>query len=243
MKKILTFISLISLTLGLVSADIVQNQKVYAAANIIKAFACDNNRSVNYHYVKEAKAVAIIPNSVRFGAVASLNSGDGIFVMKDFDGKWSSPAFIKYRGIGIGVQAGLESGDLVLIFQTSKSFMNLFNGMDTLEFNAGITPVKGGTVGFVTDLPEVSAWIVKNGPTSGVYFGATIDINKLSIDQASTNDYYEKLIDIQDILNNSLKDSKYTKMLKDTMDKYFGNYQYYCDCASCACNASPTYKK
>lgn len=243
MKKFLAFVSLVLLTLGLVSADVTQNQKVYAAANIVKAFACDNNRSVDYNYVKEAKAVAIIPNVVKSGAVVSASSGDGIFIMKDFDGKWTSPVFIKYKGLGIGAQVGIESADLILIFQTSKSFMNLFEGMDTLELNAGVSAVKGYSAGFVTDYPELSAWIVKTGKTSGVYLGAAVDINRLSVDQASTNDYYEKLWDVTDILNGSPKDSQYTKMLKDTLDKYFGNYQYYCDCVSCPCNASKTYKK
>ena len=36
-----------------------------------------------------------------------------------------------------------------------------------------------------------------------------------------TNDYYERMYAIEDIYNNSPKDSRYTKKLKEIINKYF----------------------
>ncbi|MBF6669164.1 hypothetical protein CSPB12327_03265 [Campylobacter sp. RM12327] len=44
----------------------------------------------------------------------------------------------------------------------------------------------------------------------------------MRINDQDTNDYYERMYDYEDILNNSPKDSVQTKALKKILEKYFG---------------------
>lgn len=217
------------LTISL-KADIVQNQQVYATSNVIKAFACDNNQSIPANYIKNAKAVAILTDVKRAGVIVSAQIGDGVFSMKDEYGNWSAPLFIKYKGFGVGLQAGYESSDVVVLFQTSKSFQDIFTGLDTLEANAGISLGSGSKIGNATDLPDVSAWMITPGKVTGIYFGATFDVGKLSVNDQATNDYYGRIYDYEDILNDSPKVTKYTKIFKKTLAEYLGDMRYYCDC-------------
>lgn len=220
MKKI--FAALLVLFVS-ASADVTQNQQVYAAANVLKSFGCDVNRTFEEKYLRHAKAVAILTDVTRTGLIASVQRGDGVFSMKDMDGKWTSPIMIKYRGLGIGVQAGIESRDVIVLFQTSKSFRDIFEGMDTLELSAGASIFDGGySAGAMTDIPEVSAWMVNHGEVSGLYLGAALDFGRFTIDNQATNDYYGRIYDYEDILNGSPKDTKYSKMLKNTLDIYLG---------------------
>lgn len=220
MKKIL--LGLVLLCLG-ANADVTQNEKVYAAANVVKSFGCDTNRTFEEKYLKHAKAVAILTDVTRIGLVASVQKGDGVFVTRDFNGNWTPPLLINYRGFGAGIQAGIESRDVIVLFQTSKSYRDIFEGMNTFEANAGVAAFDSGYgEGAMTDLPEVSAWMVNHGEITGLYFGATLDFGRFKVDDQATNDYYGRIYDYGDILNGSPRDSKYTRMLKNTLDTYLG---------------------
>lgn len=226
MKKFL--FSLIFTACSFLSADVVQNQQVYAASNVISSFAHDNNFSIPVEYVKNAKAVAILTDVKRSSLVVSTRYGDGVFSAKDpISGEWSAPIFLKYKGFGIGAQAGYETSDIVVLFQTTKSYQDIFNGMDTLELNAGASLVEGGRSGIATDIPDISAWLVSPGEVTGVYLGVSLDFGRISIDDQATNDYYERIYDYGDILNGSPKDTKYTKIFKTTLKKYLNDHKYY----------------
>lgn len=233
MRKLL-LASLVTFFAISANADVTQNQQVYAAANVIKSFACANNLSIPASYVKNAKAVAILTDVKRAGAILTTQYGDGVFSAKDEYGNWSAPIFLKYRGFGVGPQVGYESSDIVVLFQTTKSYQDLFTGLETLEINAGAALGDGGVRGGrATDIPDVSAWMVSPGEVTGIYLGASVDLGKISIDDQATNDYYERIYDYQDILNDSPKASKYTRMFKGTLAKYLGDVRYYYECKNC----------
>lgn len=228
MKKIL--LGLVLLCLG-ANADVTQNEKIYAAANVVKSFGCDTNRTFQDKYLKHAKAVAILTDVTRTGVVASVQRGDGVFITRDFNGNWTSPLMIRYRGFGVGVQAGIESADIIVLFQTSKSYRDIFEGMDTLEVNAGASIFDGGySGGAITDIPEVSAWMIGYGEVSGLYVGASLDFGRITIDDQATNDYYGRIYDYEDIINGSPRDSKYTRMLKNTLDTYISGNRANAQC-------------
>ncbi|PSM52616.1 putative lipid-binding protein (SYLF/DUF500 domain) [Campylobacter blaseri] len=212
------------------NADVFQNQQVYAAANVINSFGCEANKTISEKYIKNAKAVVVLTDVVKSGLIASVQSGNGIFSMKDENGDWTSPIMVRYRGFGAGLQAGYQSTDIVMLFQTSKSFRDLFNGQDTLELNAGVSFVEGKSAGVATDLPEVSAWMVRPGEVTGIYIGASIDFGRLTIDDQATNDYYDRIFTYDDILNGSPKDSKYTRVLKSSLSKNLGKERIYGTC-------------
>lgn len=217
------FLLLFALFATFASADLLQNQKVYSATNILKNFACDSAITPQTENIEQIKAIAIISGLKKTAAVASVQSGEGIFVIKQHNGEWSDPLFFDYKGLGLGIQAGYEVSDIVLLFKSSRSFKNFTDGQKTLEFNVGATFINGGGMGFSTDLPEISAHIVTSSDKRGMYFGASIDSAKFIISNQSNNDYYERIYDYEDILNGSPKDTKYTKALKDVLNKYFGN--------------------
>ena len=225
MKKLL--LSTILVLCGYLHADVSANQEVIAATNVVKSFAHDKNFGASVQSIKNAKAVAILTDVKRLAAGASIQYGDGIFSVKDENGEWSAPIFIKYRGFGAGVQAGYETSDIVMLFQTTKSYQDIFNGMETLEVNAGATVVEGYRSGAATDFPDISAWMVSPGEQTGLFVGASIDRAKIVIDDQLTNDYYGRIYDYEDILNDSPKASKYTKNLKETLTKYITNAEAY----------------
>ena len=242
MKK---FLLLASVALcGLLHADVVANQEVIAATNVVRSFVAANNFGTDERYLTSAKAVAILTDVKRLAAGASLQYGDGIFSVKGENGEWSSPIFIKYKGYGVGLQAGYETSDIVMIFHTTKSYQDIFTGTDTLEINVGAAAGGvGRRTGRATDLPDISAWMVSPGEQTGVYLGVSIDNGRITIDDQLTNDFYERIYDYEDILNDSPRANKYAKRWKEVMRKYFTNGEKYGANSSAAIPVNHVQKK
>src|SRR4051812_11138377 len=66
----------------------------------------------------DAQAVAVFPNVVKAGFVVGGRHGRGVVLCRGKDGVWSDPAFVRLTGAGVGLQAGVESADVVLVFKT-----------------------------------------------------------------------------------------------------------------------------
>lgn len=229
MKKILLSLSLF-LCGTFASADIIQDQQLYASMNAIKAFAFDNNRSIDSYLIKRAKAVAILMDVRKNGVIVSKSSGKGVFSMKADNGEWSNPIMLRYKGYGLGPQLGFAAGDVIVLFNTSESFNGLFNDKDYISANvAAAIGSAGAKSGSATDVPELTAWAVAPGKINGAYVGASIDVGRISIDRQATYDLYGRMYTYEDILNGSPKETKNLKFFKETLTKYLGDAQYYKD--------------
>ena len=64
----------------------------------------------------EARAIVIVPDTLKIGLVLGGRRGHGVVSVKNPDGTWSNPAFVALTGGSIGFQAGVQSSDVVLVF-------------------------------------------------------------------------------------------------------------------------------
>ncbi len=58
--------------------------------------------------------------------------GKGIAMAKLSDDTWSNPVFVTITGGSVGLQAGVQSVDLVLIFKHASTLENIGKGSFTL---------------------------------------------------------------------------------------------------------------
>ena len=221
MKKILNVALCILALSQLAFADFTQNQKVKTSLNILNDFGVNNEKNKKYN-LKDVTGIAIIPSMVKSGFIFSGHDGKGIFVAKNDDNEWSAPIFVDYKGVGFGAQAGYKSMDVVLLFKTSRSWAGLVDGKGTIDLSVDAAFLAAGEqAGALTDLPEISAWVVESGKGNGLFLGVSINTSMMVVNNQDTNDYYERIYDISDIYNNSPKDSRYTQKLKEVIEKYF----------------------
>ena len=64
--------------------------------------------------------------------------GLGLMAIKTADGSWSNPVFVKLTGASFGLQAGVQSADVILVFRSERGLDNLVNGKITLGADAGV---------------------------------------------------------------------------------------------------------
>jgi len=133
----------------------------------------------------EAKAIVVVPDSLKVGLVIGGRRGHGLVSVKNPDGSWSNPSFVKLTGGSIGFQAGVQSADIVLVFRGERGLDSIVNGKITLGADAGVAagPV-GRNAGTATD-GQLKAEIWSWSRARGLFAGIALDGAVLSIDDAA----------------------------------------------------------
>ena len=138
----------------------------------------------------EARAIVIVPDTLKIGLVLGGRRGHGVVSVKNPDGSWSQPVFVKLTGGSIGFQAGVQSSDVVLVFTSERGLESIVNGKITLGADAGIAagPV-GRNTALATDgnlKAEIWSW----SRARGLFAGVALDGAVLSIDDDANQAVY-----------------------------------------------------
>ena len=127
--KILKFMAASCFLVSLLSVSFAQgaDQKVEAQAIVDKAgvvvtsFASDPNLDWFRMKVKDAKALLIIPQSIKGAFLVGGAGGSGALVVQDgATGEWGYPAFYTLGSISVGLQIGGEASEVVLMVMTDR---------------------------------------------------------------------------------------------------------------------------
>lgn len=138
----------------------------------------------------EARAVVVIPDTVKAGLIIGGRRGHGLMSVKTADGTWSNPSFVKITGGSIGFQAGVQSSDVVLVFRNDRSLESIVNGKFTLGADAGVAagPV-GRNAAAATD-GQLKAEIWSWSRARGLFAGVALDGAVLQIDDRANSAVY-----------------------------------------------------
>ncbi|WP_411833329.1 lipid-binding SYLF domain-containing protein [Pseudoxanthomonas mexicana] len=130
----------------------------------------------------EGRAIVVIPDTIKAGLVLGGRRGHGLLSVKNADGAWSQPVFVKLTGGSIGFQAGVQSSDVVLVFRNDRSLDSIVNGKFTLGADAGVAagPV-GRNAAAATD-GQLKAEIWSWSRARGLFAGVALDGAVLQID-------------------------------------------------------------
>jgi len=138
----------------------------------------------------EARAIVVVPDTLKIGLVLGGRRGHGLVSVKNPDGTWSNPSFLKLTGGSIGFQAGVQSSDVVLVFRSDRGLDSIVNGKITLGADAGVAagPV-GRNASTATD-GQLKAEIWSWSRARGLFAGVALDGAVLSIDDAANEAVY-----------------------------------------------------
>jgi lipid-binding SYLF domain-containing protein len=138
----------------------------------------------------EAKAVVIVPDTIKAGLVLGGRYGRGVMSVKTPDGTWSNPVFVKLTGGSIGLQAGVQSSDVVLVFRSERGLDSIVNGKFTLGADAGVAAGPMGRNASTATDGQLKAEIWSWSRARGLFAGVALDGAVLSIDDAANEATY-----------------------------------------------------
>jgi len=148
------------------------------------------DKSIPQDLLKEAKAIAVIPDLLKVGFVFGGRRGEGLISVKSPDGTWSNPSFISMTGGSFGFQAGASSTDIILVFRTQRGVDGIVNGKFTVgaDASAAAGPV-GRTAAASTD-SDFKAEIYSYSRSRGLFAGVALDGSAIRIDYDANEAIY-----------------------------------------------------
>ena len=140
--------------------------------------------------LRDAYAVAVLPNVIKLGFGVGGRFGSGIMVVRQPDGRWSNPAFVNLGGGSVGLQIGAQSTDIVLVFRSERSVESLYKGKMTL---GGDIAVAAGPMGRLTSAATditLRAEVFSYSRNRGLFAGLSVEGAVLGIDRKGNQSYY-----------------------------------------------------
>lgn len=146
--------------------------------------------SIPSKLLDEAKAIVIIPDTIKAGLVLGGRRGRGVLSVRNADGSWSNPSFVTLTGGSIGLQVGVQSADVVLVFRSERGLDSIVNGKFTLGADAGVAAGPMGRNAAAATDGQMKAEIWSWSRARGLFAGVALDGAVLSIDDSANAEVY-----------------------------------------------------
>ncbi|HVI25447.1 MAG TPA: lipid-binding SYLF domain-containing protein [Xanthomonadaceae bacterium] len=180
----------LTLAVGTAMAGAREDARAQNAVRVLTEIQAIPESAIPDKLFDEAHAIVVIPDAIKAGLVVGGRRGHGLLSVKTADGTWSNPSFVTLTGGSIGLQAGVQSADIVLVFRSERGLESIVNGKFTLGADAGVAagPV-GRNAAAATD-GQMKAEIWSWSRARGLFAGVALDGAVLSIDDAANEAAY-----------------------------------------------------
>jgi lipid-binding SYLF domain-containing protein len=140
--------------------------------------------------LRKAQGVAIFPGMFKAAVGIGGRHGRGVLLIREADGSWGPPMFLKLSGASAGIQLGIERTDLVLVFRTRSDLERLKKGKLTLGVDNVLAVGSFGVEHVLgTDAHLRTCILSPASPSKGLYAGWSVEGNILRIDADATAAY------------------------------------------------------
>ncbi|MHB8207198.1 lipid-binding SYLF domain-containing protein [Mucilaginibacter sp.] len=194
-----------------------ETERIHSATNVIRDFG-KMKESIPHNLIAEYNGIVIIPHLINAGLGIGGLRGKGVAMVKLPNGKWSDPVFVTLTGGSIGLQIGVQSTDLVLVFRHSGALAKVKNGDFTL---GGDVSVAAGPVGRSSSAStdyKLEAEVYSYSRSRGLFAGITLHGSNLAIDKKADHRFYGHDLSSRDIFETGTSTTEGVVMLKEAIN-------------------------
>lgn len=206
-SKLFLLISIFTLAFSQVKSQEKQDDKITAATQVLKDFG-KMKESIPGDLLKVTEGIIIVPKLINAGFVVGAKRGKGIAMTKLANGSWSNPVFVTITGGSVGLQAGVQSVDLVLIFKHSSTLQKIGNGSFTLGGDISATAGPVGRSSTASTDYKLEAEVYSYSRSKGLFAGISLQGAAIDIDGKADDDFYGKSTNSKDLFSNSTENNK-----------------------------------
>lgn len=167
-----------------------EDERARNAVRVLTDFQAIPESAIPDKLLDEARAIVVVPDSIKAGLVIGGRRGHGLMAVKNPDGTWSNPSFVSLTGGSIGFQAGVQSSDIVLVFRSDRGLESIVNGKFTLGADAGVAAGPLGRNASTATDGELKAEIWSWSRARGLFAGVALDGAVLAIDDRANEAVY-----------------------------------------------------
>jgi SH3 domain-containing YSC84-like protein 1 len=188
-------------------ADDDTNQRVVQSGWVLKALLKDQN-GLSPKLLSRAKCVIVLPSVKKGSLIIGASYGKGVMNCRtgpNFTGPWSAPIMVQSAGGSIGLQAGGQATDYVILAMNEEGAQNVLKGH--VKLGAGVS-VAAGPLGHDAEVatnPSLNADLLTYSRTQGVFAGASLSGTSLDPDSDSNQKLYGQKMTAQQIFDGGVK--------------------------------------
>lgn len=171
-------------------ADGKTEQRLDESTRVFESFSNLSEQAIPVWLLERAYGVVVVPNVIRGAVIIGGRGGTGVMSVRNIDGSWSNPVFVRLGGASIGFQWGVQSTDLVLVLMSRKSVEGIAGGKVTLGADASVAagPI-GRSAAAATDA-TFKAQVLTYARNEGLFAGIALDGSIISIDDRANASSY-----------------------------------------------------
>jgi SH3 domain-containing YSC84-like protein 1 len=189
----------IVLLAGCASPDTTKStgDQLSAAERALANFQTDPEMQWFRDNVKRARGVVIAPGITRAGFIFGGSGGNALLLARDAKtGAWAGPAFYNMSTASVGLQAGVDVSEVVILVMNDKGLDSLMSRSTKFGADASIAAGPKG----VNATAPIAADLVSFSRSKGAYAGLSLDGAVISPDNDANTAYYGQQILPSDIL-------------------------------------------
>jgi lipid-binding SYLF domain-containing protein len=172
------------------------------AATVLSEIMAIPEEGIPNDLMSRAEAIAVFPHVLKGAFGVGGEYGKGLVSRRMDNGRWSTPSFIKIGGGSFGLQLGVESTDVVLVFTSKDGFKGLLDGKVKLGADAAVAAGPVGRKAQVATDVLLKSPVLAYSRSKGLFAGIALDGAVVSIDDSANRKTYGKEMSAQDILYN-----------------------------------------
>lgn len=162
------------------------------ASQVLEELRTSRDQYIPDRLLERAYAIAIIPDMTKIAFFAGGRRGHGVLVVRDKDGRFTSPLFITMTGGSFGWQWGVQSTDIMLVFTTRKGVEGITGGKVTLGADASVAAGPVGRSASASTDTSFKSEVYSYSRSRGVFAGLALDGTALTIDDDANDAFYGK---------------------------------------------------
>jgi len=122
------------------------NQIVQGAEMTLKKFKASQEEPMDRFraLLPKAQGILILPGVIKGGFILAAEGGNGVLLAKDAAGRWGYPGFYLMAAGSVGLQAGAQVGDMIILVFSQDAIRSIIEHQGKLGADLGLIV---GTVG------------------------------------------------------------------------------------------------
>jgi lipid-binding SYLF domain-containing protein len=193
-------------------------QIVEQAAKSVSAFAAAQEMQGFRDNLKNARAILIIPRSVKAGFIIGVSGGYGAMMARNSAGGWNGPAFYNAGGGSVGLQAGAKVSEIIMLVMNDQALEKMLEAK--IKFGGGVSVAIGVGAGAGTD---VKADVLAYSRSAGAFGGVSLEGGIVEPLTATNAGYYGQELSAGDILIDAKAGGDKAADLRSALDAAAGN--------------------
>ena len=188
-----------------VHAQAREEGRLLMATQVLEEIRASRDSSIPDRLLDRAYGIVVVPSVTKLAFIAGGRWGKGALVVRDKNGRFTSPVFINLAGASFGWQWGGTSTDIVLVFTTRAGIEGITGGKLTLGADASVAagPV-GRSASAATD-QNFAAEVYSYSRSRGLFAGIALDGTSISVDSKANATFYKKPgVMASDIINGTV---------------------------------------